>query len=275
MRRLAGLRSTQGFTLVELVVVIVVMAVLGVGVSQFIVNTSDSYVSTALRDRQGSAARAVVERISRELRNALPNSVRVSADQQCLEFVPVLGGSIYTRIPLTSASSSFSSIPFSSGAAPSIGRVAVYPINTASVYNLATTSAAMSSISPDVSSSQSALEDTVEIDVQLSRAHRFPLESPSQRWFMVDDPVSFCFSGTQLFRYRDYDYLTSQPSPGGFGSGNEQTPKRALLANGASGSFVVIPATLQRNALVQMNLDLRERGEGVSIVHEVQLRNAP
>lgn len=264
----------RGFTVVELVVVIVIMAVLGVGVAQFIVNTSDSYVSTALRDRQGSAARAVVERISRELRNALPNSVRTSGDQQCLEYIPVLGGSIYTEIPLITAASSFSSIPFtSSQAAPTPGRVAVYPINTDATYNLSSASGA--TISSLVDSSREDLASTGVVSVELTQPHRFPLDSPSQRWFMVGNPVSFCFSGTRLFRYQEYGYLVSQPAPGGFGVGNEQTPDRTLLTNGATGSFVVIPASLQRNALVQMELDLRERGEGISIIHEVQLRNVP
>ena len=269
-------RYQSGFTLVELVVVIVVLAVLGVGVTQFIVNSSQGYVDTAMRERQGSAARAAIERISRELRNALPNSARTSADNQCLEYVPVLGASIYTQVPLLSASNAFMSIPFvSSASAPSIGRVAVYPIDTAEIYSPATTSAAASSISPQLSSDAADLVDTAAIRIELANEHRFLSDSPSRRWFMVDQPVSFCFSDGKLFRYSQYGFNATQALPGSGNLGTEAVPDRMLLAGGASGSFVVTPATLQRNALVQLNLELREQDEGVSISHEVQLRNVP
>ena len=111
--------------------------------------------------------------------------------------------------------------------------------------------------------------------MQLQSPHSFPQESPSRRWFMVSEPVSFCIDGSRLFRYGDYGFHTSQPLPGG-GALTEAVPERSLFAQGVeSGGFVVVPATLQRNALVQLSLELREQGEGVSISHEVQLRNVP
>ena len=283
-----GTTKQCGFTLIELIIVIVVLAIMSFGTTQFIVNSSQSYMDTAVRERQGSAARMVVEKISRELRGALPNSVRVidrdgaiSADNQgdCVEFVPALGGSVYTSLPLLASAASFSSVPFEVDAAPpvssalgSISRAAVYPINATDIYALSASSAISSVID-----TSSVLEGSSEVTVQLQALHQFPLDSPSRRWFMVTAPVSFCIdSDARLFRYGDYGFIDSpQPTPGGFGGGNEQVPKRSLLAKGASGGFIMVPATLQRNALVQLNLDIRDRGEGVTINHEVQLRNVP
>ena len=105
-----------GFTLIELIVVIVLLGILGFGTTQFIINSSQSYVDTARRERQGSAARTAIEKMSRELRNALPNSVRTSAGNSCIEFVPVLGGSIYTSLPTTTASSGLPRYPLSAAA---------------------------------------------------------------------------------------------------------------------------------------------------------------
>ena len=273
-------RRQQGFTLIELIVVIVVLAIISFGSTQYIVNSVESYMDTAMRERQGSAARVAVEKISRELRNALPNSARTSALGECIEFMPVLGGSIYTSLPLTpAASNAFRSVPFIISGGPEIGRVAVYPLNPDEIYNPATDSTTASSISPplDPSVITADLEGSTEILVQLSRAHQFPLDSPVRRWFMVSEPVSFCVdNAAKLFRYSGYGFNLVQPTPGGFGGLNEQVSGgRSLLAVGVSGSFVVQPATLQRNALVQLDLDFRERGEGLTIKHEVQLRNVP
>ncbi|MEH6649049.1 MAG: type II secretion system protein [Motiliproteus sp.] len=285
---MADAAKQRGFTLIELIIVIVVLAIMSFGTTQFIVNSSQSYMDTAVREREGSAARMVVEKITRELRGALPNSVRVidldgslSGDNQgdCLEFVPALGGSIYTSLPRLGSAASFSSVPFEVGGAPpvssslgSISRAAVYPINTADIYALSASSAISSEIDTG-----SVLEGSTEVTVLLQASHQFPLDSPSKRWFMVTAPVSFCIGADgQLFRYGDYGFIdTPQPTPGGFGGGSEQVPKRSLLAKGASGGFVMVPATLQRNALVQLNLDIRDRGEGVTISHEVQMRNVP
>ncbi|MFT5722323.1 MAG: MSHA biogenesis protein MshO [Motiliproteus sp.] len=273
-----GLARQQGFTLIELIVVIMVLGILSIGGTQFIVNSVEGYRDAAIRERQGSTAKVVVEKISRELRNALPNSARSTDSHACLEFIPALGGSIYTSLPLIIASSGFSSVPFISGGAPPIGRVAVYPLTTAEIYSPASTSAEASTISPAVTNIQADLEDdSSEVTVQFERVHRFPLGSPQRRWFMVSEPVSYCIDATdRLFRYSNYGYKLEQPSPGGFGTGKEDVlGGRSLLAVGVSGQFIVEEATLLRNALVQLDLEFREAGEGLSVTHEVQLRNVP
>jgi len=93
-------RSDGGFTLIELVLVILVLAIVSTGVTKFITYGVNIYQDTAGRDKQISDSRFVIERITREVRNALPNSVRVTADGKCVEFIPILASSSYVDIPV-------------------------------------------------------------------------------------------------------------------------------------------------------------------------------
>ncbi len=273
-------KRQQGFTLVELIIVIVVMGILSFGTVQFILNTSDAYGDAARRERMGATRRVTVEKIAREVRTALPNSARVGLSGggiHCLEFVPVLDGSNYVDLPVLAASTGFSSIPFIN--APELGRVAVYPLSVAGVYDL---TASQAVVSPAVTTVAADLVSSAVVSVSFSpSSHQFPTDSPSKRWFMVDTPVSFCLDGNQLFRYQNYGFFVNQPFPDAapvFMS--TTTPDRQLVAGNVTAEaagvpFVVIPPTLQRNGMVQMDLSFKIFAEGLRISHEVQLRNVP
>lgn len=99
-----------GFTLVEMVVVIVVLGAISAGTAMYIVRSMEAYSDTVRRDQLTSTARIAVEKMTRELRNALPNSIRVdnSGGTHCIEFFPVQSGSSYESVPRTAANISFS-----------------------------------------------------------------------------------------------------------------------------------------------------------------------
>ena len=68
--------STQsGFTLVEIIIVIAIMGIIG-GLSTMIIGRSlDSYAALERRTNLQTSIRLAVERTSRELRHALPQSI--------------------------------------------------------------------------------------------------------------------------------------------------------------------------------------------------------
>jgi prepilin-type N-terminal cleavage/methylation domain-containing protein len=71
--------STQrGFTLVELIMVIVIMGVIGGMVSVFMKSPIDAYVDSARRAALTDVADTAVRRMARDIRKALPNSLRQS-----------------------------------------------------------------------------------------------------------------------------------------------------------------------------------------------------
>jgi type II secretory pathway pseudopilin PulG len=88
-------RGQQGFTLIEAVLVIVLTGVLGGIVSLFIVRPVQAHLDTVTRADLVYRADSSLRRLERELRAALPNSVRVNAAGTALEYIPTTGAARY------------------------------------------------------------------------------------------------------------------------------------------------------------------------------------
>ncbi len=269
MQDLALPTKLSGFTLVELIVVIILMGILAVGTVQFIADSSNGYAATARRSEIGSTARLAVERMARELRDALPNSTRVGNSGKCIELIPVRAASTYLELPLTTSASSFPAVPLEPGYINGGERVAVYPDSSASVYSLnepGPVSPAVTVSAPDVNN---------VVTVAFAAPHRFSAESPQNRFFLIEPPVSFCLDGARLWRYASYGFVASQPLPATLPG---SLPGRALIGEGVSSSstaFTLSGATLTRNAVVVIDLDFATGVDSVHIGHVVQLRNVP
>ncbi|GAA4901837.1 prepilin-type N-terminal cleavage/methylation domain-containing protein [Ferrimonas pelagia] len=97
--------QAAGFTLVELVLVILVLSVLAIGVTGFITRGTQIYVDGQLWQRHLGEVRYGAQRLSRELRDAVPGSVTISnspgaAAQSCIRFLPILRAERYLAAPL-------------------------------------------------------------------------------------------------------------------------------------------------------------------------------
>ena len=292
--------SQRGFTLIELIVVISLLGVVSLVSVGFITSTVQGYADLTRRDQLSSAVRVAVERMARELRNALPNSIRVSADGSCMEFIPTLAASVYIAVPTSSAvaSSAFASVPYA--VEPSLGRIAVYPIDSNRadepsrpagnnpIYDIDSHAI----ISPLMAAGNVLQASAGSVSVQLSATHRFPTDSPKKRYFIVDEPVSFCIEGTDLYRYQGesasgYSYAEVQASQALLSGLNE--PQRQLLASdilsnpAGSRPFTYNDATLQRNGIVLFDIHVEDQNitasdpttESVRVQFEVQVKNVP
>lgn len=259
-------RCSRGFTLIELVVVITVMGILSIGAVSFITDASDGYANTVRRTELGSTMRLASERITRELRNALPNSVRVSGT--CLEFIPVEGGSSYLNVPVSIASSAFDVVPPIDAGMAGV-RIAVFPDTTSAVYALVDPGV----ISPPATFAAPDANNVVR--VTLTAAHRFLVESPERRFFMVRGPVSYCVEQNRLWRYQSYGFSAVQPTAATLPT---SMPGRSLIGEDLTTSvppFRIADATLTRNAEVGIDLEFADAADSLRINHIVQLRNVP
>lgn len=265
VRRLHAVPSTQlGFTLVELIFVLVILGLVGAIGSSFLVDTMDMYQRTANRVKLMQKGRVAIEQMSRYLRAAVPNSVRVSASGKCLEFVPSVAGGYYLNALPDSenggtASSSVAIAPLTySGGAASFFIVA--PLTSADIYTAASTSA------------RAAVSAVATNSVTLSGAKLFSRNSPARRYYLASNPKRFCLVSGNLYRYSSYGFLTStldDTSPGG------SADLMLNQINQSASSFSISAGSEQRNTSIALQLSLTAGSETVVIRHQVLVRNVP
>ena len=260
-------QKALGFTLIEMIVTIVIIGVLGVGISNFIGNTTKGIIDTAERSQVASIALLVSERVSRALRQALPNSIRV--DGSCLEYIPIYAGTDYVSVPVVVSDDALDVAPFSNVAngfdfSAEPLRVAVYPSSISGLYSLSNNGVISSEVS-QISASVMTNAQTIQLDSN----HQFLADSPSKRLFLIDEPSMFCFDGSQLLQYSDYGFNSSFS----IASLNNESVVGSRLTNG---QFNYSPSTLQRNGVVTINFNVFGDGSLVQPVNqEVQIRNVP
>src|SRR5665647_824108 len=111
--------NQRGFTLVELIMVIVIMGVIAGMVTVFMKSPIDAYFASARRAALTDVADTVVRRMARDIHKALPNSIRPLGSSQCIEFIPTKTGGRYreaidsTATPADTAATAATVLDFS------------------------------------------------------------------------------------------------------------------------------------------------------------------
>ena len=267
------LNQSQGFTLLELVVVIVLLGIVSVASTQFIVQGVSIYRDSASRQVLQQQGRFAVERMSRELRNALPGSVRVGTSvdtlTQCIEFMPVKGASTYLQSvtgeeeeeAITTLNVVDFSYSFTAG-----DLLAIFPIDNSAVYG----GEALATLTGDAASG---------VDQQLLNltSKLFTRESPTRRFYIVSTPVSFCAQEGSLMRHAGYTRTASQLFPP---AGAVLLAENIRLDDGGSiDVFSFATGTLQRAAVIHMELRFSNTAtmgdEWIRFSQEIFVRNTP
>ena len=270
--------AQQGFTLIELVMVIVIMGVIGTTLAVFMRAPVDAYLDSGRRAALTDLADTAVRRIARDVARALPNSLRTPSTQ-CVEFIPTRTGGRYRAEPdsgvvgnqaaavldFTVSDTSFNMLA-NNASLPAEQRIVANDVVV--VYNLGVPGA--DTYAGDNSSVVAGVTAGTESTISIA-AKQFPLASGSNRFQVVpgnEKIVSFVCSGGRLLRSSDHAYANSCPTSGA---------TVAVLANNVSAcNFVYNGSDLQRNGLVQMTITLTDSsGDSISLYHEVHVSNTP
>jgi len=283
--------SESGFTLVEMVMVMVIIGIVSAMVAVFMRAPIDAYFDTARRAALTDTADTAVRRMARDIRKALPNSVRNPSDQ-CIEFIPTKTGGRYRTavddsgggdpLDFAAADTGFNMLGLNS-ALPANQQISINDMIV--VYNLgipgsdayvSTGGSINTAAVTSVTSGTGTLANETHIDIA---ARKFPLPSGSNRFHVIpgnEKIVSFLCSGGHLWRKANYTYPTSIADATVCSTSIAGGGTIAMLAKNASCTFVYNGSDLQRNGLVQMTLSLTDAsGETVRLYHEVHVDNSP
>ena len=183
------MNQVKGFTLIELVTVAIIMGVVAVGVSGFMRTGFAVYSDAAARETIISQSRFVIERLNRELRTAVPGSVRVTANSACIEFVPFVEVGSYLELPVDSAGASGLLIRQDPEAAPTKAQhnLVIYPTRDSDVYVTGGKSHPITSVDYDSDADNNTF--TVSFDPEV----KFTTHAPQRRFYTYDTATSYCY----------------------------------------------------------------------------------
>jgi MSHA biogenesis protein MshO len=278
---------SKGFTLVEMIMVIVITGIIGGMVAVFLKAPVQQYMDVARRADMTDIADTALRRIGRDLRLALPNSVRVTTvgSNTYLEFLPTTGGGRYRAALDTTGGGNM--LDFSNPADNSFDvlgpSVAANAGDYLVIYNLGIPSASgCASLGADAyeGCNRRNIVTGGSMMTFTPTALSFPFDSPSHRFQVITTPVTYICSpmaggtGGNLTRYWGYAIQSAQPTA--LGTLTSVNPGAVLANNVSACNFTYNAAVVaQRSGLVTMNLGITENNETVTLYSAAHVSNVP
>ena len=269
--------AQHGFTLVEMIIVIVITGIVAAVVAVFIRGPIDAYIATGRRAELTDAADTAIRRIMRDVRLAVPRSVRVTvaAGVSYLEFVPSDTGGRYVWNGACFNAGCTSLLMHDVGDVGVINNGDWLVINNQSSNSNGTTDACSNQLPSVYCSAQNRAAITGVSGMTLSFANtifRPASGSASLRFQIAQGPVTYrCDPGSgQLTRHAGYAFSDTQPTTG--------LPAGALLASQISAcSFDYTALVFERWGLLGIRLGMTDAasGESISLYQEVHIDNLP
>jgi MSHA biogenesis protein MshO len=312
--KIRSTRRCAGVTLIELVVVITITGIIAVVLGNFIVQPIQGFQATVRRAELVDAAEMAMRQTARDIRRALPNSVRVDPTGRAIEMLSTLDGARYRvgpgnighnhanpnfrlQVPGTDANG-FNIIGFfrtitvpPGGFVSSIqvppARLAIYNQGNiaADAYADGDESAPVPASYVITRPGQTSFTigddgggDEHQVLPGAGQNFKFRWDSPFHRVFIVGTPITYlCDPGAgTITRYWNYPIRTTQPT----------NPAAAPLSAGVNALltrpvtacvFKYTPGTNTRAGIVTLDITVRDTdsGEQVRLLHQVHVDNSP
>ena len=302
--RSAARRRIAGLTLIEMVMTLAIAGILAIFVVTFIGRSVQGYVDLGRRAELTDAAESALRRVGRDLRVALPNSVRINANTGgttsfAVEMIPVLDGAKYSNKG-TAVQKLATDAPGGDDTFTLVGclrnsavrnnvsgpRMVVNNGGSATddVYSNASLGTGASSVitaaaitvSVTPATCAAGTNDVVNFHVAGTLSnHRFRGNSPALRIYVVTTPVSYLCDATTgtLKRYAGYTIPSTQPTDPSIAPLASVTS--TLVVNNVGACEVkTTTSDVSSRRLVTLALTLSEEDEQVRLIYQVPLDNS-
>lgn len=271
-----------GFSLIEMIIVIAITGIVGLMVALFLRAPLESYVAQDRRARLTDTADTALRRMGRDIRLALPNSVRVTTagTTTYLEFLITRTGGRYRAEGDGSAGNDHLDFtdPAGDGSFEVLGPpIAMQTGDRIAVYNLGIAGA--DAWESGAGSTLATVTGIVGPTISIA-SKRFPLASPGNRFQVVEGPVTYVCTPnavnpnlgtlTRVWGYPLALSLSGQPTA--FPAG---TPQALLARQVGACTITYQPGITERGGLVSMTLELTQAGETVRLHSNSQVSNQP
>ena len=239
--------KVKGFTLIEMILAIVISSIVMLGVANFTELGMRGYFGSVERFRLQTEARFVLEKLSREVRHAVPNIFPSAVSSGCVSFYPIVDSGFYAV--------SGSDINFL-------------------VSDAGATSASLQSMSLVINPTQphTAVSGGVNNVFSLSGITSLPSEDfftiPSSATSLIGGSVSnrhYVFDENNLVEYC-------------LAANNLMTRNGIIISDRIVVDNSVLsyqPATVQSNGLVEVILEFEENNESTMFEQDIQVINVP
>jgi MSHA biogenesis protein MshO len=271
------MRRLHGFTLVELVVVIVITGIMAASIAVFFVPAITAYFDTRRRAELTDIADTALRRMARDVRRAVPNSIRIPGDQ-CFELVPTKAGGLYRReadianagenpLDVTQPDNAFDVLSPMTGVRAG-DFVVIGNQNANDVYSGVTRGAISAWVAP---SPGGAVVGASRIT--LNPATQFPAGYDGGRFQVVDaaeQSVFYICDGAGNLRRLVQVFNAAYPNACPAGGA-------VLATNVAACQFVYDPnqGATQQSGFVWMRIELLSGGERMALSHGAHVSNVP
>lgn len=277
----------QGFTFIELVIVITILGVLAGILTPFIQHATTAYAQSRIRNTLLTIGDLSLERMTRSIRQAVPNSITVLNGDQGIEFLHARTGGRYVD-QFDNFGAAFADPAARLAKATPVDRIYILGTglskNTGDVLVIGNT--APSELTTGSSGSAVALNtvlptaalpwplgdgtDQGQIMI-LSGNHAFPIDSPGRHFLIADRTIEIGKSGTTL-RWHSNSGLNDLDADTDW-SGSDPI----LVDQVRSIHFSFQPGTPRATGVVRIDLELADAGdnESLRLYREVHIRNTP
>ncbi|MDP2195359.1 MAG: type II secretion system protein [Rhodocyclaceae bacterium] len=294
--------SSAGFTLIEMIMVIVITGILAGMVAVFITKPVEGYVDSVRRAELTDAADVALRRITRDVRLALPNSLRLkdaanntvatcAAGAECyVEFIITKSGGRYRDPTDGSNCATAKCISFTDTSTKTfdiLGKSSPDdPPNIANgdfivIYNLGPGYAPADAYSATAQKNITTVTVaagtpyTVTMGTNVFASQIPPLSSPSARFQVVgaaEKVVRYGCTGGVLTRYSGCDFVNTET-----GCTGAALAGSAAAEPKASCTIEYQPNATGRNGLIYIQLKLTDTpsGESVTLFQQIHVDNSP